>query len=265
MITDFMVGPFILMYHSIADNPDDPYTVSIGTFREQISWLSANGFEVVSLSFLLKAILIGNNKILKKKVVITFDDGYRDFVTNALPILMDHGAPATVFLVTDMLGVTSSWNKFGMYERLMSEDEVRNIKSQGISLGSHTATHAKLTLLDHEELQRQLRDSHDRLTQLGESFYAFAYPWGQWSSQAMDAVKAAGYECALAVGEQTRLTAANTYCLPRITMTRDMDLRRFQSLLTRTRVEMEIRRRYRTLRETRLGASKKTPNNNGIR
>ncbi|WP_170242000.1 polysaccharide deacetylase family protein [Geobacter argillaceus] len=192
---------------------------------------------------------------MRKKVVITFDDGCKDFVANALPILQEYGAPATVFLVTDMLGGRSSWNRYAPDVPLMTEDEVRYIKTQGISLGSHTATHAKLTLLDHADLQRQLRDSHDALTRLGESFYAFSYPWGQWSDQVVDAVKAAGFACALAVGELTRLTAADTYRLPRITMTRDMELTRFQSLMTRTRVEMELRRRYRILRETRLGAS----------
>lgn len=264
MMLDFMVGPFILMYHSIADNSDDPYSVSVDAFREQISWLSEYGFEVVSLSFLLRSIQRRNYKNLRKKVVITFDDGYKDFITNALPILLDHGAPATVFLVTDMLGERASWNESGTNERLMSEDDVRYIKAQGTSLGSHTATHANLTLLDHRDLQTQLRDSHDRLTRLGESFYAFSYPWGQWSSQIVDAVKTSGYECAVAVGEQMRLTAADTYLLPRITMRHDMGLKRFQSLLMRTIVEMELRRRYRILSETRFGASLKSLFKTGI-
>src|SRR5665647_415049 len=224
MIFDFMVGPSILMYHSIADNPEDPYSVTVDAFQEQISWLYEHGFDVVSLSFLLQSIQTGDQRALRKKVVITFDDGYQDFVTNALSILNEHSATATVFLVTDLLGGRAVWNKSGPDEPLMSEEEVRFIKAQGISLGSHTATHAKLTLLDHEELKRQLSVSYDTLTRLGESFYAIAYPWGQWSSQVVDAVKATGYECALAVGEQTRFKSADRYCLPRITMRRDMDL-----------------------------------------
>ena len=259
-----MVGPFILMYHSIADNSVSPYSVPVDAFREQISWLTDCGFEVVPLPFLIRSIQTQNYKILRKKVVVTFDDGYQDFVGNALPILLDRGVPATVFLITDMLGGRASWNESGTEERLMSEDEVRSIKANGISLGSHTATHAKLTRLGHEELQRQLIDSRNRLTHLGESFHAFSYPWGQWSNQVADAVKASGYECALAVGERTRLAAANSYCLPRITMRRDMDLKRFQLLMTRTRVEMEIRRRYRILRKTIFGTSTKNPLHNGI-
>ena len=189
--------------------------------------------------------------------MITFDDGSKDFVTNALPILLDRGTTATVFLVTGMLGGRAAWIQSGPHVPLMTEEEVRYIKTRGISLGSHTATHAKLTLLDHRELLRQLRDSHEALTRLGESFYAFAYPFGQWSSQVADAVKASGYECAVAVGELTRLTDVDTFRLPRITMRRDVDMKHFQSLLTRTRVEMEIRRRYRILRVNRFGAPTK--------
>jgi peptidoglycan/xylan/chitin deacetylase (PgdA/CDA1 family) len=238
------------MYHSIADNSDDPYSVPVDAFRQQISWLSEHGFEVIPLSTLVRSIHARSNGNLRKKVVVTFDDGYKDFLDNALPTLLVHRAPATVFLITDLLGGSATWNEFGKDIRLMSEDEVRCIKTQGISLGSHTASHPNLTLMNHEDLQRQLIDSHDKLTLLGESFYAFSYPWGQWSSQIMDAVKASGYECAVAVGEQTRFTADNAHVLPRMTITRDIDLEHFKSLLTRTWVEIELRRRYRKFRET---------------
>jgi len=121
-------------------------------------------------------------------VVVTFDDGYKDFLDNALPTLLSYRAPPTVFLVTDLRGGGASWNEFGMYAPLMSENEVRCIKGQGISLGSHTATHASLPLLSREDLRRQLGDSRDRLCFLGETFYALSYPWGQWSNQVVDAV-----------------------------------------------------------------------------
>ena len=104
LIRDFMVGPFALMYHSISDIMDDPFAVSVDAFEEQISWLYEYGFEVVSLANLLRSIQEGNYRALRKKVVITFDDGYKDFVTTALPILLGHGATATVFIVTEMLG-----------------------------------------------------------------------------------------------------------------------------------------------------------------
>lgn len=250
MITDFMVGPFILMYHSIGDIPEDPYSVTVDAFREQISWLTDNGYEVISLSVLLTCIKAGDYKNLRKKVVITFDDGYKDFVTNALPILAEHGATATVYLVTEMFEGNASWNKSGEHEQLMSEDAARYIKSQGITLGSHTATHANLALLGYDELNRQLRDSQAVLARMGEMFFSLSYPWGKWSNQVVNAVKASGYECALAVGERTRLNTDNSFFLPRVTMTRDMSLKHFQSLLKRGRMEMNIRWGYRLMRKS---------------
>jgi peptidoglycan/xylan/chitin deacetylase (PgdA/CDA1 family) len=256
MIPDFTVGPFILMYHSIGDYPDDVFAVSVDAFREQMTWLSENGFEVVSLSFLLRSMQTGNYRALRKKVVITFDDGYQDFVTNALPILQEYGATATVFLVTSMLGWKASWNEFGPQVALMSEDEVRYIIAQGISIGSHTATHVRLTLQDHVEVQRQLRESYDTLIRLGESFPTISYPWGQYSNQIEKAAKDTGFECAVAVGEQTRFTVVNRYRLPRITIVNDMYIKRFLSLMTRSRIEIEIRRICWAVREKIFGTSK---------
>jgi hypothetical protein len=101
--------------------------------------------------------------------------------------------------------------------------------------------------LDREDLQQQLRDSHDTLTRLGESFYSLSYPWAQWSSQVVNSVKASGYQCAVAAGGKMLLTNVDTYLLPRITMGRYMDLKRFESILQRTGLEMEIRRRGRAM------------------
>jgi peptidoglycan/xylan/chitin deacetylase (PgdA/CDA1 family) len=257
MIADFMIGPFILMYHSISNDPHDAYTVSVTAFREQISWLSDHEFDVVPLSFLLRSIQAKDYESLRRKVVITFDDGYQDFVTNAMSVLLDHSAPATVFLVTDMLGGKATWEKTGIQKRLLSKEDARSLKEQGFHLGSHTATHANLVLLPQDEVQQQLRNSCDMLTRLGESFYAFSYPWGQWSVEVVGAVKAAGFECAVAVGENTRLATAYTYLLPRVAMTYEMDIKRFQSLMTRTRLERELRRTYWNMRGKIFGPHKK--------
>ncbi len=241
------------MYHSITDSSADPYAVTTDNLHKQLSWLEEHGFEVVSLAHLLQLIQKQEHSSLYKTVVITFDDGCADFISNALPVLLDHGATATVFLVTGMFGGTTKWNTHGPDVRLMTKDEALHIKSQGISLGSHTATHMNLAVADSSDLQRQLEESYDVLTHLGESFHTLSYPWGQWSPQIASTVKSSGYECALIVGEQTSFTTDNIYSLPRITMTQQMDITKFKSLLTRTNMEKILRRKYRALYETRLG------------
>ncbi len=241
------VGPSILMYHSVLEHTDDLFSVYVDDFRNQIDWLVSNDFEIIALESLIRALQVRDYTKLHKKVVITFDDGYGDFVTNALPVLLEYGATATVYLVTGMLGGKGEWNNInGDCAPIMTMDEARYIKGKGISLGSHTSTHVDLTSVDDKELRHQLSRSCDVLTQLGESFCTFSYPWGRWTQHAAEAVKSAGYECALAVGESTRINPGNLYCLPRVTMMRNMD--DFQMLMSRTSFEKETRRKFWMLR-----------------
>lgn len=248
MILPWAVGPSILMYHSIADSSDAPCSVTVAAFREQISWLAEHGFEVVPLSFLLRAIHSRSYRDLHKKVVLTFDDGYKDFIDNALPILLEYGAPATVFLVTDLLGGSASWNTSGARLRLMTEDEVRYIREQGISLGSHTATHANLAALGNDEVYRQLRDSYQKLQDLGETFYSFSYPWGQVSANAVKVVKEIGYQCAVVAWQEKPLSNLDIYLLPRLTMKRDLDLNNFQDIFSYTNLTKILIRYGRALK-----------------
>jgi peptidoglycan/xylan/chitin deacetylase (PgdA/CDA1 family) len=235
------------MYHSIADGLRDPYAVSVDAFREQLSWLSENGRESISLASLVDSIKNKDYKSLNKKLVLTFDDGYRDFASNALPILLRHSATATVFLVTDMFGEKGYWSEFGKDVPLMTEDEARYIKTQGISLGSHTATHARLTDLNYSELHRQLRGSHDKLFALGETFYSFSYPWGQTTPKVVEAVKSSGYECAVGIGRVEHSARVDIYLMPRLIMRSDMNLKSFQTTINDYSIAGTFRRFSRAL------------------
>lgn len=227
-----MIGPFILMYHSIADDMRDPYAVSVAGFRQQVSWLSKKGFVQVSLAFLTNAIKTGDFRSLNKKVVFTFDDGCDDFTANALPVLRDYGATATVFLVTGMFGCKASWSTYSKDVSLMSEDQLSQVKAHGISLGSHTVNHEDLTVLGVEELHEQLKHSHEKLVELGETFYALSYPWGRCSAKVVEAAKASGYACALGAGGTFRQNEVDMYCLPRISMRGDMDIKSFRAIFS---------------------------------
>lgn len=233
MISRWGAGPYILMYHSIAEGSDDPYTVPPNRFQDQVSWLVEHGFEFLPLSYLVKVLKDGDYKNLRNKVAITFDDGYRDFLTDALPVLLHYKVPATVFIVAGMLGSNASWSENSKHAQLMTEDEIRHISSQGINLGSHTMTHANLVVVDQEVLLNELEESRSKLRELGESFYPLSYPWGQWCSRILDAVIDSGYDCAMTVGGKMRPRRTDIYCLPRLAISGDMDIRAFKSLFDR--------------------------------
>ena len=239
----------ILMYHSVTKGePVDPYGVSSKAFCDQISWLLDKDYQFVSLATLMQSRRNGIFAKRKKQVVLTFDDGYRDFYINALPILLRHRLPATVFLVTDMLGQTATWSSNSQEVPLMTEAEVRQVKAQGISLGSHTLTHVDLTVLEHdEELRRQLVISQIALAGFGETFFSFSYPWGKHTDREAAEVKAAGYECAVTIDETINFCRANPYRLSRITMHRDLDLDSLSRMITGPTWPRRISVRVRTL------------------
>ena len=224
--------PVILMYHSVTDGePVDPYGVSRKVFCDQISWLLDQDYQFVSLATLVQS---GRNGLFtgrRKQAVLTFDDAYHDFLTNALPILLGYRLPATVFLVTDMLGQTATWSRYGEEVSLMTEADVHLVKGQGISLGSHTSTHADLTALENGELHRQLVTSRLKLADFGETFFSFSYPWGRHTDREAAAVKAAGYECAVTVGEATSFFRADPYHLGRLIMRRDLNFDSFKRMI----------------------------------
>ncbi len=224
--------PIILMYHSVVEGkPVDPYSVSKKAFCDQISWLLDKGYQFVSLAALVQSLRKGVEVKGVKRVVLTFDDGYRDFFIHALPVLLNHRLPATVFLVTDMLGQTATWSSYSQQVPLMTETEVRQVKAEGISLGSHTLTHADLTALNDDELQRQLVASRRALADFGETFHSFSYPWGKHTEREVAAVKAAGYQCAVTVGWTISFSRPDPYRLGRVIMRYDLDLDSFRRMI----------------------------------
>jgi peptidoglycan/xylan/chitin deacetylase (PgdA/CDA1 family) len=188
----------ILMYHSISNAPNDRLVVTPEMFHAQMRYLAANKFQVVSLQDGCQALRTRGD--LRKKIVLTFDDGYVDFLTTAAPILKSYGFPATLFVVTGRSGETARWSAADKTRRTLSADELREVKAMGFALGSHTATHADLTTLDATALDRELRESRAAIAQMGEAFIPFAYPGGTFTRRERAAVERAGYDCALIVG-----------------------------------------------------------------
>jgi len=180
-----MVGPKsgtrvpILMYHSISDNlfgKSHPYShinTSPEVFRRQMRCLHQEGYRSIGLNELIKGFEVGS--VLTKTVVITFDDGYQDFLTEAMPVLKQHGFVATVFLATGSIQQTSMRLEGVDY---LTWREVRELHQEGIEFGSHTVTHPDLRCLGPEQIEYELGYSKEVIEQhLGTSINSFAYPF----------------------------------------------------------------------------------------
>jgi len=121
------------------------------------------------------------------EVAVTFDDGYKDNLYTAAPVLLKHRIPFTVF-------VTSSFVQRGQPEYL-TESELKDLAAlPGVAVGSHGATHARLAECDDRTLWRELVESRQYLEDvIGRPITAMSYPHGSASLRVRDAVKRAGY------------------------------------------------------------------------
>ena len=186
------------MYHAIDSNSRDRLAITGERFAEQMQYLADNNFQVLSLHEGVRALEEGRD--LDRAVVLTFDDGHRNFLTTAAPILQQHRFTATLFVVTGTLGGTTQWNSTEKNGAILNHNELCDLRSQGFHLGSHTVTHADLRTLDEATLERELADSRAVMAEMGETFFPFAYPGGTFTKRERDAVERAGYDCGVIVG-----------------------------------------------------------------
>ena len=215
----------VLMYHSIADT-GSPQTsrwrVSRRRFAAQLDWLRENGYRSIGADE-LELFLADSAPLDERVVVLTFDDAYRDFYTNAWPLLREYGFHAMLFVVTSHVGGTSSWNRhLGDDQPLMSWEEIREVSSAGIEIGSHGNRHDPLSGLPPETLQHEAQTSKKCLEErLSRTVVSIAYPYGDTSAAVRHCVRNAGYRLGFgtATGKVTR--ASDPYALERLEITED--------------------------------------------
>jgi peptidoglycan/xylan/chitin deacetylase (PgdA/CDA1 family) len=201
----------IFMYHSISDTQPDPNQICVSPkrFAEQLAWLGHHGYRGVSMAELLDADAQGRGERL---VGMTFDDGYDDFRTNAVPLLNDAGFTATVFVIADHLGGENEWDDQPRL-RLMDAAGVRDVAQRGMEIGSHSSSHAHLRSVDDEHRTHEMVDSRAALeASLGVDVQGFAYPYGDADESVAALAEEAGYRYACATKPGT---PANPWLLPR--------------------------------------------------
>lgn len=228
----------VLMYHSITDSLEagtSPYyrvNTSPGRFREHMRFLAENGYKTISLSGLVDRLCGdgGENKIKSKScanptanpklVVITFDDGFRNFATHAFPALQEHGFTATMFLPTAFI---QDERKSFKGTECLTWSEVRDLRQAGIEFGSHTVNHPMLVDLPLPQVRNELRQSKAELEQnLGEAVSTFCYPYAypQGYPQFVEAftreVAAAGYRCCTTTRVGRTRPGDDPFCLKRL-------------------------------------------------
>ncbi len=210
----------ILAYHRIAESGSEalaPYRVTPAAFEEQLRYLRDHGFTGITLEDWSQHVVHGAS-IPQGAVLITFDDGYRDFKENAWPLLERYGFTASVFLVADGIGGTNVWDaEHGESVPLLDWREIRELQRQGVRFGSHTASHAWLPDLSWRQAAAELRHSKRVLEQgLGAPVSSIAYPWGAFDKPIQLLAGACGYEFGLSTAEGASTAEHSLLALPRL-------------------------------------------------
>jgi peptidoglycan/xylan/chitin deacetylase (PgdA/CDA1 family) len=198
----------ILCYHSVGTPSWGVNDVTPEQFRRHLRIAGEEGFRFVP------AEKIAHGEGRPGDLAITFDDGLTTVLTNAAPILEELGIPWTLFVVSDW---AEGKHPFGEGTMLDWDQIGRLAERPGVTLGSHSVTHPRFSLLAKPEIDRELVESRRRLeARLGLRMPGFAIPLGQsgdWTPECAAAARAAGYELVYAQAEETRSadTVARTF------------------------------------------------------
>ena len=158
----------ILTYHSVGERSHE-MNVTCDQFRAQMEWLATTQ----------SVIRVADAARGESGVAISFDDGYRDNLTNAAPVLESLALPATVFVVAGRLGGFLAHDEPVEVNRLMNYDEVRALDAMGVEIGAHTLSHVRLAQVSDREQFHEIVESVKRLEAcLEHSVSGFAYPYG---------------------------------------------------------------------------------------
>jgi len=200
----------ILMYHNIGYDKGS-FFVSPENFTKQMEYIKKNGYAVITLDELVASIK-NKKSIQKKKVVITFDDGYKSNYQYAYPVLKKFGFPATIFLITDFIGrnpVFLSW------------DEVIVMSKDKISFGGHTKTHFYLgSMIDEKAAFEEIIGSKKAIEhKIDMPVDYFCYPGGGFNEKTKALVTQAGYKGACTTNRGFVKFNRDVYELKRIKVT----------------------------------------------
>ncbi|CAB3913849.1 Poly-beta-1,6-N-acetyl-D-glucosamine N-deacetylase [Achromobacter deleyi] len=229
----------ILMYHQIGEpNPKGtPFrglTVHPDDFARQMRWMRFLGYRGLSMRDVMPYV---RGERRGKVFGITFDDGYRNVVQNAMPVLDKLGFTATNYLVANQFDGGNVWDaKIGIpHSPLMTVEEMRQWAAAGHEVGSHTLDHVHLPEMTPDEARRQMVESKDVLEQaLGAPVTAFCYPYGDHGPEHLAMAREAGYDNATLTKRGLANASDDPFGLPRVTVSRSTGIFRFlQKCLTR--------------------------------
>ncbi len=220
----------VLMYHSFK-KAGVFFNVKPEDFVLQIDYLQKNDFIFVTVSELFEK--IKNKKSVYKNIALTFDDGHKDFLDFAYPMLKERNIKSTLFWPTNMpsniLKTTT-----GMDCEILSFEDARKIFSDElVELGSHGATHREFTKISEIDLENEIGQSKEDIKNI-TGFYpeSIAYPRGKFNQGVIEKVCLSGFKYGLTVKEGAVGKNTDLFRIPRISIDSSVDMLKFKAKLS---------------------------------
>lgn len=219
----------VLVYHNIGPETKGRLVIAARAFEDQMRYLKARGYRVVSLSDLYE-FFAGKRQLPKNALALSFDDGYTSFLRYAYPVLKELGFAATLFVYTDYVGVgrqAFSWAELG------------RLAEEGVDVQAHSKTHGDLRRRRGESaadyagrMQLELGEPQALFERhLGRRARLLAYPYGYYDEELVQKVREFGYEAAFTVRREGNPAFVAPFSAHRSQIYADMTLEEFTKTL----------------------------------
>lgn len=224
----------VLMYHHIKPDSRNELIVAAEIFEQQLVFMKEAGYHFITLTDLLNS--VQNNIMLPPySVLITFDDAYEDFYTNAVPLLKKMKIPSVVFVPVSYIGDENKWDNNG--EPIMNVEQLKEISGL-TELGIHCYKHINFSELTWVEIEQDLQSAIKVLTENKIPFQrVLAYPYGKTIAHNdmynnLENMKKLGIEMAFRIGNRLNsLPVKNPYLIERIDVKGNYSLKKFKRIL----------------------------------
>ncbi|KRF06939.1 hypothetical protein ASG88_18595 [Nocardioides sp. Soil777] len=217
----------MLLYHSVADESSArfrPWCVHPRRFAAHMELLADRGRHGLTVGQLEQALRPGGPPLPERPVVITFDDGFADFHSTALPVLEKHHLASTMYATTGYLGGTARWlaREREQDRPMLHPEQLHDIAARGVEIGAHSHTHPRLDELSAADSRAEIHRSKEVLEQeLQRPVTSFAYPHGCHSRRVREQVIEAGYSSATAVRHAMSSPEDDLFALARVMVLAD--------------------------------------------
>jgi peptidoglycan/xylan/chitin deacetylase (PgdA/CDA1 family) len=211
----------ILVYHSVSSEPMPligDFTVDEPTFAAHLDLIAERGLATLTVSQLLDAIDAGDEALVERAALVTFDDGFADFRSAALPALRERGMASTLYLATGLLrGGADPPVHRGLAAHMLDFAELGELAAAGVELGAHSHTHPHLDTLGTSRARHEIEHSRALVQAAVQAPIAtFAYPHGYSGPRIRRLVEQAGYRGACGVGNTLSSTGDRRFSLSRL-------------------------------------------------